>query len=192
MDGRIQPRIARTRQKVLDAANELLEELGFGRVTVEHVSARSGVSRSTMYRHWRSLDDILRDAFSARALGPDDDGAGLLEAFRTYARAFAHGLEHVWGVAAATLSVSALTDPAQRAVQQVFVSGYRRDVATLLARARRRGEVGADVDVDAVVVDLIAPLFYAFLFDARPLTPEVADAAARRAHAAATAPPATR
>lgn len=185
MDGRIGPRMDRTRRKVLDAANALLEEVGFGQVTIEDISARSGVARSTLYRHWRTRDDILRDAFSVRAIGPEDTEDSLLPALTTYARAFVHGLEHVWGRAALTLSVSALDDPAQRGVQQVFVEGYRRDVAELVDRAVRRGELdpAVAVDLDAVVLALVAPLFYTFLFGERPVPEAVADAAAARAHA---------
>lgn len=60
------PRIAKTRKRVLDAAWELLTEVGFDGVTVELVSTRSGVARSTLYRHWDTKSEILRDAFSGR------------------------------------------------------------------------------------------------------------------------------
>ena len=46
------PRIERTRQVVLDAALALVAESGYGAVTIEAVAARSGVAKSTIYRHW--------------------------------------------------------------------------------------------------------------------------------------------
>lgn len=63
----VDPRVARTRSRVLGAAWELLDEVGFDGVTVELVSERSGVARSTMYRHWRTMPELLRDAFAAQA-----------------------------------------------------------------------------------------------------------------------------
>ena len=46
------PRLERTRQKVLEAALAELAEAGYGGFTVDSVALRSGVARSTIYRHW--------------------------------------------------------------------------------------------------------------------------------------------
>jgi AcrR family transcriptional regulator len=53
------PRVARTRANVLRAATDLLVDGGPSAVTIEAIVARSGVARSTLYRHWDSRDDIL-------------------------------------------------------------------------------------------------------------------------------------
>jgi len=44
---------------VLEAAAELIGECGFGRTSVEAISERSGVARSTIYRHWPERDALL-------------------------------------------------------------------------------------------------------------------------------------
>jgi AcrR family transcriptional regulator len=77
---------------------ELLNEVGFDGVTVELVSERSGVARSTLYRHWRTKAEMLRDAFAAqasgrRATGRRGDG---LSALTAYAQTVAVGLTDVW------------------------------------------------------------------------------------------------
>jgi AcrR family transcriptional regulator len=53
------PRIARTRAAVVQAATDLLVEGGPAAVTVDAMVARSGVAKSTIYRHWDSRDAIL-------------------------------------------------------------------------------------------------------------------------------------
>lgn len=53
------PRIARSRAKVLDAATALLVEAGPRGVTVDAVCERSGVAKSTLYRHWDSREELL-------------------------------------------------------------------------------------------------------------------------------------
>lgn len=183
------PRVTRTRAKVLAAAFGLLSDTGFGNITVDDISERSGVSRSTLYRHWESRDDILRDAFasSAVALGDDAGATDLREDLRRYARAVAYGLRAVWGRAAATLAVSALDDPAQRRMQRVFARRSMREVAALLDRAAHRGELSAPTDDDAlddIATQLLAPLFFRYLFSERPLDDAFADAHADRVHAA--------
>lgn len=55
----LDPRIVRSRMKVLDAATELLVEGGARAVTVDAVADRSGVAKSTMYRHFASRTDLL-------------------------------------------------------------------------------------------------------------------------------------
>ena len=169
------PRIARTRRRVLVAAWELLAEVGFERITVDLVSDRSGVARSTLYRHWATKDEILRDAFTALSTGAEDGSMPSLDgrrALTAYAQALADGLEHVWGRAAVTLAITAMDDPEQRVVHRTFVDGNRRDLAALVARAVERGELPGGTDVAAAtdrLVDLVvAPLFYRYLIQGEP------------------------
>ncbi|MEI2640168.1 MAG: TetR/AcrR family transcriptional regulator [Microthrixaceae bacterium] len=49
----------RSRAKLLDAATELLTEGGSRAVTVDAVAERSGVAKSTMYRHFASQTELL-------------------------------------------------------------------------------------------------------------------------------------
>lgn len=78
--GRVAQR-RRTRQALLDAANELLDERAHP--SLEEVAERADVSRATAYRYFTSVDDLLADAVLDRALVPPDvlfpDDAGSLE-----------------------------------------------------------------------------------------------------------------
>src|SRR5262245_49502501 len=55
----VDPRVSRSRAAVIRAATDLLVEGGPNAVTVDSIVARSGVAKSTIYRHWGSRDDIL-------------------------------------------------------------------------------------------------------------------------------------
>ena len=55
------PRVARSRAKLLAAATEILIETGPSSVTVDAVAERSGVAKSTLYRHWESRSALLVD-----------------------------------------------------------------------------------------------------------------------------------
>ncbi|MDP1794686.1 MAG: TetR/AcrR family transcriptional regulator [Acidimicrobiales bacterium] len=59
------PRVARSRTKMLAAATELLVEGGPRGVTVDAVAERSGVAKSTLYRHWSSVNELLIDVMRA-------------------------------------------------------------------------------------------------------------------------------
>ncbi len=59
----VDPRIERSRHHVLTAAVERLREVGSSRLTIEAVAARSGVAKSTIYRHWAGTAELVTDAF---------------------------------------------------------------------------------------------------------------------------------
>lgn len=78
-------RPARSRGKLLAAATALLVESGPDAVTVDAVAERSGVAKSTLYRHWSSRDELLLDVMRTHlpAIDTPDLGAGFDAALRT-------------------------------------------------------------------------------------------------------------
>ena len=73
LDTAVDPRIERSRQLILHAALEELGDVGYGAFTVESVAARSGVAKSTIYRHWSDKLALIADAFQSfhEQWGPD-------------------------------------------------------------------------------------------------------------------------
>jgi AcrR family transcriptional regulator len=57
------PRVTRTRKDVVDAALDLLFTQGWSAVTHAEVAKKSGYSRATIYGHWPTQMDLVRDAF---------------------------------------------------------------------------------------------------------------------------------
>jgi AcrR family transcriptional regulator len=47
---------------VIEAALDLLGDAGYGGTSIDAISRRSGVARTTIYRHWRSLAEIVHEA----------------------------------------------------------------------------------------------------------------------------------
>src|ERR1700712_5954041 len=77
-------RVARTHAAVMDAAIELLLEGGPDALTVDGVVARSGVAKSTVYRHWATRDELVADVFEhlAPKLDPPDPSLEFEDALR--------------------------------------------------------------------------------------------------------------
>ena len=57
--GRGRPRLESTDQRIFEAARELLRLKGPAAVNIDSVAARSGVARTTIYRRYRSRDELL-------------------------------------------------------------------------------------------------------------------------------------
>ncbi len=63
--GRVDPRPARSRARLLDAATALLRSGGPAAVTVDAVLRGANVARATLYRHFPSGNDLLAAAFQS-------------------------------------------------------------------------------------------------------------------------------
>ena len=63
VDEQADPRLARSRNRLLDAATHLLSTGGVEAVTVEAVTRMSRVARATLYRHFGSTNHLLAATF---------------------------------------------------------------------------------------------------------------------------------
>jgi AcrR family transcriptional regulator len=65
---RIDPRVKRTRQLLLDAFQSLLREKSFEDITVQDIAARATVNRATFYAHfidkYALVDELIRENFA--------------------------------------------------------------------------------------------------------------------------------
>jgi AcrR family transcriptional regulator len=55
-----------TREKILSAANRLFYGEGIGRVSVDAVAEKAGVTKRTLYYHFRSKDDLIAAYLESR------------------------------------------------------------------------------------------------------------------------------
>jgi len=55
---------------VHDAALAELVKVGYGGLTVDAIASRAGVARSTVYRHWSSVREVVVSALEARSTQP--------------------------------------------------------------------------------------------------------------------------
>src|SRR5260221_11021043 len=62
-------RSSEIQRRVLDAAFESVLRIGFRAVTVESVSAETGIAKTSIYRRWPNKAAMLMDAFFFR-IGP--------------------------------------------------------------------------------------------------------------------------
>lgn len=83
-------RIERTQNAVMQAAADLVMEEGPSGLTVDAVVARSGVAKSTVYRHWATRDELVAAVFAncAPHLDPPDPALGFDAALRSLAYEF--------------------------------------------------------------------------------------------------------
>jgi len=67
--GRSPLRGAAREHAILDAAIELIAEMGYERITVDAIAARAHASKATMYRRWAGKAELVADALRRQAQG---------------------------------------------------------------------------------------------------------------------------
>lgn len=175
-------RVARTHAAVMEAATDLLVEGGPNAMTVDAVVARSGVAKSTVYRHWATRDDLVNDVFHhcAPLLDLPGDDEPFLQALRTITHSLVDMLSDPrWKrlmpammlLKAEAATMAELEDDMKQ--QQVAV------MVSVLQRGIDEGALRPDVldDVQVTVTLLAGPLLMAGLVETVPLTYDFADRA---------------
>ena len=166
------PRVTRSRRVIIEAAVALLVEGGFGAATVEAISARSGVAKTTIYRHWPDKDAVLRSAVESIvpiATAPD---TGSLRGDLTH---FAEDLARILTTPPTSALIPGLVaaaehDPGLGRLLAEFTAGRRQPVHDAVIRAVNRGEISTDSNTEAAAELLLGPLFYRRLLSRMPLT----------------------
>lgn len=164
------PRVLRSRRAVINATIDLLSERGVAATTIEGVSAASGVAKTTIYRHWGTKSELIIDAFDALVEAPRDPDTGAFsDDLEQLAMGLASGLRS--GRSASllpSLIEAADRDPELAEVHKRFADARSAVALRVVQRARRRGEVRADVTDEEIVGLLAGPIFYKRMVQHRP------------------------
>jgi AcrR family transcriptional regulator len=173
------PRSAAADQAILDATTRLLIEGGFRRLSVDAVATRAGVGKATIYRRWRSKSELLRATLARVEETPEFvDSRNLRSDLQALLRWL---VEHFVDSDAADLMPLLVTesrfDPDLRDLRNSVSQQGRDVVRQILDRARSRGELADDLDLEVVIDMLIAPIFIRRLITGAPITTHDTDAA---------------
>jgi AcrR family transcriptional regulator len=164
------PRDRQIDAAVLDATLAVLDELGYGRLTLEEVARRAGTTKPAIYRRWSGRQRLVLAALSQRlgeARAPDTGCTlcDLDECLKVFVAAFRRMPPGVMAPLFADCAgdrelraafMAALFDPPRAAVRQT------------LDRALARGDLRDEVDL-GLILDLIASfIHYRALFGHAP------------------------
>jgi AcrR family transcriptional regulator len=168
-----------SRDSVIRAAIlRLLADVGYGALTMDAVASEAGVGKATIYRRWRTKQDLVVDTISdlnrAEAAPPD---TGSLEGdLRLMLRSLVSVITGPTG--AATLSLLS-TVPHQPALAEAFRDGplavWRHAFEQIWARAEQRGEVRPGVAGSVPAETTSALLVQRWLLTGEPVDEAYAD-----------------
>ena len=145
---------------------------GFAGASVDEITRRSGVAKTTIYRHWPTRGDLLRDACSSIGTPLQVPDTGSFEGDVT---ALVTSLAHLlrsekWTSVLPSIIDAAERDPDIAAVYSRLQKGYSAPLLFIVQRAMKRGELPKPTDAATLVAALTGPLFYRRWFSREPLT----------------------
>jgi AcrR family transcriptional regulator len=157
--------------KALAAAAEVVRQFGVPGFTVDEVARRSGVAKTTIYRHWPSSNALLLEAVDCaieHRLRTPNTGSlrGDLERFVGDVLPKAGDPDNSRMICG--LLYAAAADADLQDAMRAYLGEQQTPLRTMVQLAQARGELPADLDL-GLAVDLIeGPLLYRFLLRREP------------------------
>lgn len=161
------PRSAQSHQAILQAALELLAEVGFAAMSMDAIAARAGVGKTTIYRRYASKEELVADAIeSIREEIVIPDTGNLQSDIDTLIQNAAQiTLNPIRRQTVAMIISSASSNPQ---FAQIYWTKYlqprRKAFAVVLERAKARKEIQADLDSDLIFDTMSGIMLYALIF----------------------------
>jgi AcrR family transcriptional regulator len=161
------PRSAKSHQAMLKAALELLGEVGFENMSIEAISARAGVGKTTIYRRYNSKEELVADAIESirqDVVIPDTGNLDndLDELIENAAQITLSPL----GRQTVAMIISSAASNSQFA--QIYWTKYlqprREAFANVVERAKMRNEIQVDVDSGLIFDSMSGIMLYALIF----------------------------
>ncbi|GGO25979.1 TetR/AcrR family transcriptional regulator [Micromonospora parathelypteridis] len=152
-----------SRRAILTATAELCSEDGYGRLTIEAIATRAGVSKKTIYRWWPSKGAVvleLLDEAASVAVDPPDTG-DLATDLRALLTEVIGLLTPPHNSPAIGLIAEALHDPdLARDLRERLIQPRIATFKERLRRAQETGQLPPDADLDVALDLLYGPLYH--------------------------------
>ena len=162
------PRSDEAHKAVLKATRELLLKHPSDEVRIEHVAARAGVGKATIYRHWPTRDALVQELLLDLA-GPHieipDKGSTREEMRAAVLNPIRALTKTDFGpVLRAVLTQVASNPRLAEQFRATVVRARRNTIAAVIKRGILRGDLRADADADVATELLAGPVYFRFIF----------------------------
>jgi AcrR family transcriptional regulator len=162
------PRSERAHQAILTAARQLLIEKGFAAMRLEHVAARAGVGKATIYRRWASKEALAEELLTQLAephIAIADTGNTRDELLAAVTNPMRAVSETDFGpVIRALLSQIASNPSLGDPFRATVVAARRAEITKVIKRGIARGDLRADADAGVATELLAGPVYFRLMF----------------------------
>lgn len=166
------PQVQRTKAHILDSTRKLLIKKGYRNITVDAVSVFSGSSRSTIYRYWPKIEDLLFDAFAELVGEPFEspDTGDFKQDLMTINQLYVDSLQHAsWAKILPSFIEVSQNDEHCAELLELLVENLRSSSLSILRNAQHTGQLSKDENIEWIVDVISGSLAYRFLLSKKPL-----------------------
>ncbi|QXQ06186.1 TetR/AcrR family transcriptional regulator [Sphingosinicellaceae bacterium] len=158
----VDKRVQRSKAIVLASAYALLSEGGIGGVSMDQVSRHSGVSKTTIYRHWPSRSALLLAAcatMNSPSLAPDT--GSLAKDLQLLVAGLVDQLASAkWTTILPSIIDAAERDPELAALHAALHTSLMAPFLVAAERGLARGDLPAGRTPADLIALVVGPLFY--------------------------------
>jgi AcrR family transcriptional regulator len=157
------PRDAEVEARILQTALRHLSEYGYSRMSMDAVAAEAGASKPTLYRRWPSKADLATAALrTIQVAEPKVNSGSTVADLAGALRNFCRSLLRPNGMAliGTVLAEETHTPELLSLFRERIVASRRAMLNEILERARQRGELRPEANLDCVV-NMLVGAFYA-------------------------------
>ena len=161
------PRSVKSHQAMLKAALELLGEVGFEAMSIEGISTRAGVGKSTIYRRYSSKEELVADAVeSIRQDLVIPNTGNLWDDLDELVENAAQITLTPLGRQTVAMIISSACSNSQfaRIYWTKYLQPRREAFAVVIERAKTRNEIQINLDPGLVFDSMSAIMLYALIF----------------------------
>jgi AcrR family transcriptional regulator len=172
------PRDGKVDRAILVATLELIAEHGVRELRMDDVADRAGVGKATIYRRYRSKDELVSNAIATLVSEITIPDTGSTRADLT--ALMTQAVELYSGSLAARLMPAVLEETRRNAelastVRDQFLAGRRAALAVVLERGVRRGDLRRGLDLELALDVLGGAIFYRLLVTGGPIDERLAE-----------------
>lgn len=152
------PRSDTSKQALIQATFDMLREFGYERLSMDGIAARAGVGKTTIYRWYKTKDDLLIEALVSCAQKPVEipDTGKLSTDLQALLQDRLNNDPLCFNRQSLARTTSALAGSPELAQTywDEYVSKKRESTAIVFERAKQRGEMATDADTE-LFLDLL-------------------------------------
>lgn len=165
------PKSEEARQKAIGAAQLLLAECGIDGFTIDGVAKRSGVAKTTLYRHWHSANELMVHALDCQIEHVPTPDTGNLHGDLTALLMMMQSIVNTPGTRQLFLDMAGASarDPELDAVKLAMIDERTRPIREIVRRAAERGEI-PEIDPAMSVVLVEGPFIARMILSPDPVT----------------------
>jgi AcrR family transcriptional regulator len=153
-------RSARIRQAVLAATLDLLSQRGYEGMTTQDIAVRAGVNEVSLFRRWGTKAAMVAEALQdySALQTPTPDTGSLQSDLLELLRGIIARIQTPLGAVISQIVIGHHSQPELEEVRHAYWSDRLLRAATIVQRARERGELSEEVDSDFLVEAAIGPI----------------------------------